>query len=166
MTQQAAETMEEAGADAMRQLHPAFTTFLNSGYLESQRQLRDHLMQSEWEHTVRQWALQKGVAEFERFVVEKGQEVPGLEVNWEQMQKLYLHPEPHDLNPLADQPKARLLAQAFIQQELIKQQLDVYRSCADSAKQLANVIESGQRTGASTVFSLLRKLLPLPPFLK
>jgi len=57
-----------------------------SGYLESQQQLRDHLMRSEWNDKVRQWALHKGVAEFERFVVEKSHEVPGLDVNWEQMQ--------------------------------------------------------------------------------
>jgi hypothetical protein len=29
LTQQAAEAIEDAGADAMRQLHPAFTSFLN-----------------------------------------------------------------------------------------------------------------------------------------
>lgn len=79
------------------------------------------------------------------------------------LQRLYDNPE--DLSPLADNEKARLLAQAVITQSVYKQQVEVYKACVDSSKQLANVIESGQRTGASTIMAAVRRLLPIP-FLK
>lgn len=55
-----------------------------------------------------------------------------------------------------------MLAHSMIQQAMLEKQLDTYRACTDTAKQLANVIESGQRTGASTLLGALRKLLPIP----
>lgn len=79
------------------------------------------------------------------------------------MQRLYACPQ--DLSPLEGNERAQLLAQAFITQAQVEKQIDVYKSCTETAKQLANVIESGQRTGASTLFGALRRLLPLP-FLK
>jgi hypothetical protein len=75
-------------------------------------------------------------------------------------QELYKNPE--DLSPLQDNPRARMLAHSMIQQAMLEKQLDTYRACTDTAKQLANVIESGQRTGASTLLGALRKLLPVP----
>jgi hypothetical protein len=53
--------------------------------MESQRQLRDKLLTSEWEHTVAPWAANKGLAEFEKYVVEKGREAD-VHVRWEVMQ--------------------------------------------------------------------------------
>jgi hypothetical protein len=53
--------------------------------MESQRQLRDRLLDSEWEQTVAPWAAAKGLAEFEKYVVEKGREAD-LSVSWEVMQ--------------------------------------------------------------------------------
>eukprot|EP00878_Enallax_costatus_P027601 GHUV01029734.1.p1 GENE.GHUV01029734.1~~GHUV01029734.1.p1 ORF type:complete len:172 (+),score=47.53 GHUV01029734.1:539-1054(+) len=109
----AAEAMEGAAADAVQRLHPAFTTFINSGYLESQRQLRDRLLKGEWDETVKEWALRNGVAEFQKYVVEHGEE-KGIKVSWDDIQKLYANPE--DLSPLADNEPARLMAQAVITQ--------------------------------------------------
>eukprot|EP00878_Enallax_costatus_P020141 GHUV01021273.1.p2 GENE.GHUV01021273.1~~GHUV01021273.1.p2 ORF type:complete len:118 (+),score=36.60 GHUV01021273.1:503-856(+) len=105
--------MEGAAADAVQRLHPAFTTFINSGYLESQRQLRDRLLKGEWDETVKEWALRNGVAEFQKYVVEHGEE-KGIKVSWDDIQKLYANPE--DLSPLADNEPARLMAQAVITQ--------------------------------------------------
>jgi hypothetical protein len=56
-----------------------------SGYMESQRQLRDRLLASEWDQTVAPWATAKGLAEFEKYVVEKGGEAD-IHVSWEIMQ--------------------------------------------------------------------------------
>lgn len=75
------------------------------------------------------------------------------------MQRLYERPD--DFSVLADQPKAQLLAQSFVTQAAFSSRLEVYKACTDTAKQLANVIESGQRTGASTLLGLLRKVLRL-----
>lgn len=80
-----AGAMEEAASDAVERLHPAFVQFLNSGYMESQRQLRDRLLSSEWDGTVRTWALRKGVADFERWVAEHGGEA-GVELRWDVVQ--------------------------------------------------------------------------------
>lgn len=79
------------------------------------------------------------------------------------MQGLYRNPE--DLSALDGHPRARLLAHSMIQASMLEKQLDTYRACTDTAKQLANVIESGQRTGVSTLLGAVRKLLPIP-FLK
>lgn len=78
-------------------------------------------------------------------------------------QGLYQNPE--DLSPLEGHPRARLLAHSMITASMLEKQLDTYRACTDTAKQLANVIESGQRTGVSTLLGAVRKLLPIP-FLK
>jgi hypothetical protein len=58
-----------------------------------------------------------------------------------------------------------MLAHSMIQHTMLEKQLETYRACTDTAKQLANVIESGQRTGVSTLLGAVRKLLPIP-FLK
>lgn len=78
-------------------------------------------------------------------------------------QELYHNPE--DLSPLQHNPRARMLAHSMIQHAMLEKQLETYRACTDTAKQLANVIESGQRTAVSTLLSAVRKLLPIP-FLK
>jgi hypothetical protein len=61
-----------------------------------------------------------------------------------------------------DNPRARLLAHALIQHAMLDQQLKTYRACSDTAKDLANVVESGQRTGITTLAAGLRRLLPWP----
>lgn len=73
-----------------------------------------------------------------------------------------LYRDPEDLSPLDSNPRARLLAHSMIQQAMLDKQADTYRACTETAKQLANVIESGQRTGVSTLMGAFRKLLPLP----
>lgn len=45
---------------------------------------------------------------------------------------------------------------------MLDQQLKTYRACSDTAKDLANVVESGQRTGITTLAAGLRRLLPWP----
>ncbi|WIA31271.1 hypothetical protein OEZ86_001266 [Tetradesmus obliquus] len=163
VTEKAAEAMEDAAEDTVKQLHPAFTKFINSGYMESQRQLRDRLLASEWDATVAPWAAAKGLADFEKFVVEKGREAD-VHVSWEVMQQLYA--DPTNLSALEGNERARLLAQAFITQAQEAARWEVYKQVSETSKQLANVIESGQRTGASTLWGLIRRVLPLPPFLK
>lgn len=76
------------------------------------------------------------------------------------LQKLYNNPE--DLSPLADNEKARLMAQAIINQAVFKQQFEVYKACVDTSKQLANVIETGQRTGVYPLFVALKRFIPIP----
>eukprot|EP00882_Tetradesmus_deserticola_P029589 GHRQ01033156.1.p1 GENE.GHRQ01033156.1~~GHRQ01033156.1.p1 ORF type:complete len:221 (+),score=72.01 GHRQ01033156.1:102-665(+) len=163
VTEKAAEAVEDAAEGTVKQLHPAFTKFLNSGYMESQRQLRDELLTREWDGTVAPWAAVKGLAQFEQYVVEKGRDVD-IHVSWEVMQRLYA--DPSDLSPLEGNERARLLAHAFITQAREAQRWEVYKQVSETSKQLADVIESGERTGASTLWSLIRRMLPLPPFLK
>jgi hypothetical protein len=80
------------------------------------------------------------------------------------LQRLYANPR--DLSPLEGNERARLMAQAFIAQAQEEQRWEVYKQVSETSKQLANVIESGQRTGASTLWGLVRRVLPLPAFMK
>lgn len=51
----------------------------------SQQQLRQRLMQIEWEGSLKLWAQRKGVADFEAYLAEKGEE-QGLHVDWSLLQ--------------------------------------------------------------------------------
>lgn len=57
----------------------------DSGYLVSQQQLRKRLMQIEWEGGKRVWAQRKGLADFEQWLVEKG-EPESITVEWADLQ--------------------------------------------------------------------------------
>jgi hypothetical protein len=118
-------------------------------------------MRVEWEQHMQRWSMLKGVAAFEQWVVERGgEQTPPISVEWEVMQRLYA--DPCDLSVLENNPRARLLAQALIQHAMLDKQLEVYQRVSDTAKDLANVVESGQRTGANTIMAGLRALLPWP----
>lgn len=60
-------------------------THARSGYLVSQQQLRQRLMQIEWEGSLKLWAQRKGVADFEAYLAEKAEE-QGLHVDWSLLQ--------------------------------------------------------------------------------
>lgn len=51
----------------------------------SQQQLRQRLMQIEWEGSLKLWAQRKGVADFEAYLAEKAEE-QGLHVDWSLLQ--------------------------------------------------------------------------------
>jgi hypothetical protein len=56
-----------------------------SGYLVSQQQLRQRLMEIEWEDHLRLWAQRRGVAEFEQWLAKEG-EKEGMAVDWQDVQ--------------------------------------------------------------------------------
>jgi hypothetical protein len=57
----------------------------HSGYLVSQQQLRARLMQIEWDGSLRLWSQRKGLAEFEHWLADKGQQ-EGVTVEWSNLQ--------------------------------------------------------------------------------
>lgn len=47
-------------------------------------------MQIEWEGSLRVWAQRKGLAEFEHWLAEKGEQ-EGITVDWQQLQVRWVH---------------------------------------------------------------------------
>eukprot|EP00877_Chromochloris_zofingiensis_P012812 jgi/Chrzof1/7785/Cz02g36190.t1 len=150
------EAIKEEGAEAMRKIHPQIIDFLNSGYLESQKMVRERIMQQEWEETVRPWSMRKGVSDFEKYCAENDKEV-----DYDTMSRLYENPE--DLSVLKD-GKLRELARAMIEQAMHNDQWEVYKKAIDSAKGLANIVESGQSTGLGAIWNVVKRFIPLPFF--
>ncbi|GBF92198.1 hypothetical protein Rsub_05280 [Raphidocelis subcapitata] len=136
----------DEAAEALRELHPRVAQVLSSGYLESQRELRERLMALEWDGAARAYARAKGVAEFERAAEERGLGVP-------------FEADPDDLSALPDEHH-RALARATIAAVEADRRMEVYKACSETAKTLANL--QPQSTGLAAVGALLRRLLPIP----
>ncbi|GAB4816141.1 hypothetical protein N2152v2_003187 [Parachlorella kessleri] len=113
-----------------------FTEVMVKGYLEAVTRLRDKLLVTEWELTLKPLAMRQGVSVFEEYITDN----KITDVSFEELSALY--EDPTNLEVIKD-PLLRMRARACINQASVSEHQRVYEQCSEQAQQLAGQFSKG-----------------------
>lgn len=153
-------SMDLDPGQSLNQLQSAITEMVNSGYLESVKQIREVLMVQEWEINGKYLAKRAGVAAFEKHCTEippvpppeKG--FPAPPFSFDEITELYKDPD--ELGVIKNE-KYRMLARSFIEQTVSVKYRETWGDCTSQARELAK-LRFSDMVGNSGIADLAKNL--------